>query len=184
MRLLDKLASVAVLAGLTSALRQDFESHIETEIRTTNVTEYTAVLNATEFRLCLDNSGSYDVNFYNMSGNGAPVGQLVAPDTSEINYGPIFSCLHKQDVADVGLYSGELFGSEGNDEFHKIDDEVITWRGSSFDLLSSHVEIVQPPQKSLFRTGIGRLSGWKDALLRDIFWEEDRTIEDGYQQSN
>lgn len=177
MRLLDTIASVAVLAGLTSALRLDLETHVEIETTTTNVTEYTAVLNTTEFHLCLNNSGSYDVNFFNFSGSDRPVGQICVPDIFDLDYGCVFSCLEEQEVVDVGFYFGKISDSDDNDEFYKIDDEVITWRGASFDLLSSHVEIVQPPQKSLFQTGIARLSEFKDALVRDIFWEEGITFD-------
>lgn len=185
MRLFNKLASVAVIAGLTSGLRLDAESHIETQTHTVKVTEYTAILNTTEFSLCLNNSGSYSPIFFNWTECDTPDLRVFTPlRPSEADYESVFLCLQQQEIDDIGFYLTENLDLESNDESHKIDNEVITWRGASFDMLSSHAEIVQPMQRSIFWTGIARLSEWKDALLKDIFWEQGITVDDVDQHSN
>lgn len=147
MRLFNKLASVTVLARLTSALRLNAESHVEIQTQTVNVTEYTAILNTTEFSLCLNNSGSYDPTFFNWNESDTPVLSVFTPlQPSDADYESVFSCLQQQEIDDIGFYLTQNLDLEPNDESHKIDHEVITWRGASFDMLSFHTEIVQPTQ--------------------------------------
>lgn len=167
MRLFDKLVSLAVLAGLTSALRLDFERHIEIETVILNVTEYTAILNTTEFLLCFNNSDSYDLHFLNTSGNAAPTLGIIGPESpSSADYKLLHSCFAQQEIDDVGAYFSPYLYLEGDNDGYSvqaIDTEVITWRGVFNGLLSSHVEIVQPTQKSFLRTVLAYLSFWQDA---------------------
>ena len=147
MRLFNRLASVTVLARLTSALRLNAESHVEIQTQTVNVTDYTAILNTTEFRLCLNNSGSYDPIFFNWNESDTPSLSVLMPlQPSDADYDSVFSCLQQQEINDIGFYLRENLDLESNDEFYKIDNEVITWRAVSFDMLSFQTEIVQPTQ--------------------------------------
>lgn len=146
-RLFNRLASVTVLARLTSALRLNAESHVEIQTQTVNVTDYTAILNTTEFSLCLNNSGSYDPIFFSWNESDTPVLSVFTPlQPSEADYECVFSCLQQQEIDDIGFYLTGNLDEESNEEFHKIDNEVITWHAASFDMLSSNTEIVQPTQ--------------------------------------
>lgn len=131
MRLFKELVSLAFLAELTSALRLNPESHIEIQTFTRSVTSYTAIFNTTEFRLCLGNISSHDTKIFGVSASDVPAIQVAKPlGLSEEENRCVFSCLKQQEIDYLGFFSGEVDLLKIEEDFHEINDELITWRGS------------------------------------------------------
>ncbi|GAV28319.1 hypothetical protein PMKS-001790 [Pichia membranifaciens] len=128
MRLFNKPASVTVLAGLTSALRLDVESQVKTKTWTTTVTTYTAILNTTQLRLCLNDADSTGLGFYAFNDTEWEGEPIVAINQIEDVSG-FFACLEEQDLASaLGFYNDKP--PEGAVQIY---DEILTWTGKYYE---------------------------------------------------
>ncbi|GAV28598.1 hypothetical protein PMKS-002070 [Pichia membranifaciens] len=125
MRLFNKPASVTVLAGLTSALRLDLESHVETKTWKTTVTTYTATLNTTQLSLCFNDAVSTDFGLYAFNDTEWKGKLVVALNQIEKNMSGFFVCLQQQDLQSALEY----YNDKPPEDAVQIYDEIFTWTG-------------------------------------------------------